>query len=108
MKLQPLVYEIDHLQRNPIKFCRDGQIFKCIPVILYCSVDLPAKATLCGLKTYAGAKAWTTCLHPGKQIVDHMNGKYTRYVKKETDPELRMHKRTISAVKDILKKSTGL
>lgn len=103
--LQPLAQEIDWLQRNPIKFLRNGNIVKCIPVISYCSVDLPAKAMLCGLKTYAGSRACSFCLHPGKQITDHLKRKYTRYVKLETDPELRTHSGTIHAVNNLSKKS---
>lgn len=97
--LYPLASEIEYLQENPIKFWRNGKIFKCIPIILFCSADLPARAMLSGLKTYAGTKACTVCLHTGKQIKDHSGKKYIRYVKVDPEPELRTHSGTISSIK---------
>lgn len=105
--LQLLAQEIEWLQRNPIKLWRNEQVFKFIPVVLYCSVDLSAKAMLCGLKSYAGRTACTTCLHPGKQVVDHLKRKYTRYVKMEADSALRTHIATVSVVNSLNKKSSA-
>lgn len=104
--LHPLAEEIDRLQQNKIKFIRNGDTIKCVPIVMFCSVDLPAKAMLSGLKTYSGGKACTMFLHTGKPIKDHLGRKYTRYVKVDPNPEQRTHAGAIKAVKSFSIKST--
>lgn len=95
--LHHLATEIDWMQRNKVKFMRSGKLFQCIPIIMYCSADLPARAMLSGLKTYSGSNACTACVHEGLTITDRTGGKYTRYVKVKPEPEARSHYKFLSA-----------
>lgn len=95
--LHHLATEIDWMQRNRVKFMRSGKLFQCIPIVMYCSADLPARAMLSGLKTYSGSNACTACVHEGLTITDRTGGKYTRYVKVNPEPEARSHNKFLSA-----------
>lgn len=97
MLLYKLATEIDRLQCDKIKFIRSGRLFQYIPIVMFCSADLPARAMLSGLKTYSGADACTACLHGRQQITDATGKKYTRYVKVSPEPELRNHRKFLFA-----------
>lgn len=97
-KLLPsLGEEIEMLQTNQIKFFLGGNLYKFLPVVMFLSADLGAISMFSGLKTYAGRKACTACLHPGKQITDHLGTKYIRYVKLDINAEPRSHAGVVSA-----------
>lgn len=104
--MHPLAEEIDWLQENGIKFIRNGSMLKCIPVVMFASVDWPVRATLSGRKTYAGVQACSMCLHPAKSIVDHTGSKYVRYVKITPEPQQRKHNEVVQAVNYIGIKKT--
>lgn len=96
--LYPLCEDLQALAMENISFFRFGEVYHCVPIILFCSADLPAKAMFSGLKLYSGRSACTACMHEGVSITDHLNQKYTRYVQLASPPTQRTHESIISAV----------
>ena len=47
----------------------DGKVLRCKAAILICSVDLPARASVCNMKSYNGAYSCSTCLDCGDNTV---------------------------------------
>lgn len=96
--LYPLCEELQTLGENTLSFYRSGQIFHCVPTVTCCTLDLPARKLLSGLKSYSGKMACTFCLHEGISVTDHLKKKYIRYVKLNSPPANRTHESIIRAV----------
>lgn len=99
--LYPLCKEMEKLVEDGIAFYRSGRIYHCIPVITNCSLDLPARKILSGLKLYSGKYACITCLHEGVSVTDHLKQKYIRYIRLTPKPPQRTHESIIKAVKTL-------
>lgn len=96
--LYHLSKELIKLTEERTSFYRSGSIYHCLPTIVNCSADLPARAMLSGLKLFNGTYSCILCFHPGMSITDHLKKKYIRYVKLNTTPPERTHKSVINAV----------
>lgn len=94
----PLAQEIEFLQKNPMQFLHDGEVHKCMVLVMLSAFDLPARAMASGQKTYAGHKACVYCLHPGIKVRDHKKNVYVRYIKTDQEPEQRNHADVVSAI----------
>lgn len=60
--LYPLCNELQILKEEKISFYRSGKIVRCLPLVTCCSLDLPARAMLSGLKLYCGESACIACM----------------------------------------------
>lgn len=96
--LYHLSNEMSKLAEEKITFYRSGTIYHCLPTVVNCSADLPARSMLSGLKLFNGSFACTLCLHPGVSVTDHLNNKYIRYIKVNPTPSERTHKSIVNAV----------
>lgn len=96
--LYPLCKELQILKEEKISFFRSGEIVRCLPLVTCCTLDLPARAMLSGLKLYSGGSACIACLHAGISITDHLGRKYVRYIKQTPPPAQRTHESIINSV----------
>lgn len=91
--LYPLLSELRHLFEIEIQLMHNGIQYDFLPILLYCSCDLPARAILQNFKHPTGANACPVCLHPGDHNKeDRMR---IRYKKERTPSNIRTHDGTI-------------
>lgn len=91
--LFPLLEEMCYLFENKIKMLRDEMLYNFLPVLLFCSCDLPARNLVQNFKGPTGKHACPMCLHPG-----HPNKEDRiryRYSKEEEPSSMRKHIDTI-------------
>lgn len=63
----PLVQELDSMKRG-FQIERNNDIFTFLPLITHCSLDLPAKAAVQGIKQFNGTFSCGYCLHKGVSV----------------------------------------
>lgn len=56
------------LQKTGITITKGEDVYKFIPIISHCVVDLPAKHMIQCIKQYNGKNACTYCKHPGESV----------------------------------------
>lgn len=64
--LFPLLQDFKQLY-NGVQLIRDGIIYDFLPILLLCSCDLPARASMQNFKQFNGIQACPICLHPTKK-----------------------------------------
>lgn len=79
--IQPLVNEIDELNRNGFTVTYNYETIRFTVFITHCCVDLQAKTLVQQIKLYNAYNSCTYCKHPGNSIINVRNSRrYVRYI----------------------------
>lgn len=91
--MYPLLREMRHLFDKKIQLIHDSVQYDFLPMILFASCDLPARALLQNFKCPTGADACAICIHPGKRNKEERIR--IRYLKESIASEIRTHNDTV-------------
>lgn len=92
--LYPLLRDLHQLYETGIKFAINEIQFDFLPLLLYCSCDLPARAHIQVFKNPTGYYACPVCLHPGLPNKEDIIR--VRYIKEREVSQLRSHNESVS------------
>lgn len=101
--MYPLLQDLNQLFQESIQLMYDGKQYDFLPLVLFCSCDLPARAQIQNFKGATGRNACPHCLHPGQPNKEDRIR--FRYAKEENPSKLRTHDET---VQDAHNKSNGV
>lgn len=91
--LFPLLQDFQQLY-NGVQLVYDGIIYDFLPILLFCSCDLPARALIQHFKYLTGTEACPICLHGAEKNVENGRTMY-RYTKQKEQSKLRTHDETV-------------
>lgn len=110
---KPLLVEMKSINiRGGFNIQKAGKNLTFMPLITHFCADLPAKADVQAMKTFAGFNGCGYCFHPGVSVKENKNGKrattYVRYIKRKTPEKLRTHTDMIETYRKIRHASTPI
>lgn len=91
--LFPLLQDFQQLH-NGVQLVYDGILYDFLPILLFCTCDLPARCSIQNFKYLTGTEACPICLHPGHKNTESGRIMY-RYTKEAQQSKLRTHRETI-------------
>lgn len=93
----PLLKELREITRiGGLCFENDKKKYEFMPIIIACSCDLPAKASLQGMVGHSGKFGCSYCLHPGKLVKkDPKSKSVIRYTNEKHNYAVRTHQEVI-------------
>lgn len=96
-----LAIEVNNLSTQKIPFFDGNSLHKFIPLVLYCSCDLPARAAMMGMQTFCGIQSCPQCMHPGVSVFDRRGNPYIRYIRLSQSPQPRTEQKVLQFSKNL-------
>lgn len=96
--LFPLLQDFKQLY-DGLQLVYDGIIYDFLPILLFCSCELPARAMIQNFKSSTGKEACPICLRATQKNVE--NGRMMhRYTKEKEQSKIRTHEETVQHATD--------